>query len=112
MHSISIVHVQLCLLDHVENFAYTHWDEILDICAEYDISLSIGDGLRPGCIAGESTSQLAGVQSYAVYDMPCRLEQCAACEESPKASQVCAACKALMKFVPAQMPMTRRNLLS
>jgi phosphomethylpyrimidine synthase len=35
-----------------ENFAYTHWDEILDICAAYDISLSIGDGLRPGCIAG------------------------------------------------------------
>ena len=31
-----------------------HWDEILDICAEYDISLSIGDGLRPGCIAGEA----------------------------------------------------------
>ncbi len=43
---------QLCLLDHTENFAFTHWDEILDICAEYDISLSIGDGLRPGCIAG------------------------------------------------------------
>lgn len=48
--------VQLCLLDHVENFAYTHWDEILDICAEYDISLSIGDGLRPGCIAGEQNA--------------------------------------------------------
>ncbi|CAL5219971.1 g1908 [Coccomyxa viridis] len=45
------IHAKLCLLDHVENFAYTHWDEILDICAEYDISLSIGDGLRPGCIA-------------------------------------------------------------
>ena len=44
--------VQLCLLEHTENFAYTHWDEILDICAEYDVSLSIGDGLRPGCIAG------------------------------------------------------------
>ena len=44
--------LQLCLLEHTENFAYTHWDEILDICAEYDISLSIGDGLRPGCIAG------------------------------------------------------------
>lgn len=28
-----------------------HWDDILDICAAYDISLSIGDGLRPGCIA-------------------------------------------------------------
>lgn len=46
--------MQLCLLDHTENFAYTHWDDILDICAEYDISLSIGDGLRPGCIAGAS----------------------------------------------------------
>jgi thiamine biosynthesis protein ThiC len=34
-----------------ENFAYEHWDEILDICAAYDISLSIGDGLRPGCTA-------------------------------------------------------------
>ena len=44
--------MQLCLLDHTENFAYTHWDEILDISAEYDISLSIGDGLRPGCNAG------------------------------------------------------------
>ena len=30
--------LQLCLLDHTENFAYMHWDEILDICAEYDIS--------------------------------------------------------------------------
>lgn len=45
------IHAKLCLLDHKENFAYEHWDEILDICAEYDISLSIGDGLRPGCIA-------------------------------------------------------------
>jgi len=45
------IHAKLCLLDHNENFAYTHWDEILDICAAYDISLSIGDGLRPGCIA-------------------------------------------------------------
>ena len=39
-------------MDHTENFAYVHWDEILDICAHYDIALSIGDGLRPGCIAG------------------------------------------------------------
>ncbi|KAK9820463.1 hypothetical protein WJX72_010613 [[Myrmecia] bisecta] len=45
------IHAKLCLLDHTENFAYTHWDEILDICAAYDVSLSIGDGLRPGSIA-------------------------------------------------------------
>lgn len=51
--------MQLCLLEHVENFAYTHWDQILDICAEYDVSLSIGDGLRPGCIAGMGHSGFA-----------------------------------------------------
>jgi phosphomethylpyrimidine synthase len=45
------IHAKLCLLDHKENFAYEHWDDILDICEEYDITLSIGDGLRPGCIA-------------------------------------------------------------
>eukprot|EP00877_Chromochloris_zofingiensis_P007034 jgi/Chrzof1/2584/Cz11g21070.t1 len=45
------IHAKLCLLEHKENFAYEHWDDILDICAAYDISLSIGDGLRPGCIA-------------------------------------------------------------
>uniref|UniRef100_A0A383VEH7 Uncharacterized protein n=1 Tax=Tetradesmus obliquus TaxID=3088 RepID=A0A383VEH7_TETOB len=45
------IHAKLCLLEHTENFAYEHWDDILDICAQYDISLSIGDGLRPGCIA-------------------------------------------------------------
>jgi len=44
------IHAKLALLEHKENFAYEHWEEILDICAEYDISLSIGDGLRPGCI--------------------------------------------------------------
>ena len=44
------IHAKLALLEHKENFAYEHWDEILDICAEYDITLSIGDGLRPGCI--------------------------------------------------------------
>ena len=40
-----------CLAHHQENFLYTHWDEICDICAAYDVSFSIGDGLRPGSIA-------------------------------------------------------------
>lgn len=44
------IHAKICLTNHKENFAYEHWDEILDICKEYDISLSIGDGLRPGSI--------------------------------------------------------------
>lgn len=40
-----------CLAHHQENFLYTHWDEICEIMAAYDVSFSIGDGLRPGAIA-------------------------------------------------------------
>jgi len=40
-----------CLAHHEENFLYVHWDEICDIMAAYDVSFSIGDGLRPGSIA-------------------------------------------------------------
>jgi phosphomethylpyrimidine synthase len=40
-----------CLAHHKENFLYTHWDEICEILAAYDVSFSIGDGLRPGSIA-------------------------------------------------------------
>ncbi|NUM53076.1 MAG: phosphomethylpyrimidine synthase ThiC [Candidatus Hydrogenedentes bacterium] len=40
-----------CLAHHKENFLYTRWDEICEIMAAYDVSFSIGDGLRPGCLA-------------------------------------------------------------
>ena len=40
-----------CLAHHKENFLYEHWDDICEIMASYDISFSIGDGLRPGSIA-------------------------------------------------------------
>jgi phosphomethylpyrimidine synthase len=40
-----------CLAHHRESFLYTRWDDICAIMAEYDVSFSIGDGLRPGCIA-------------------------------------------------------------
>jgi phosphomethylpyrimidine synthase len=39
-----------CLAHHRENFLYTHWDEICEIMAAYDVAFSIGDGLRPGSI--------------------------------------------------------------
>src|SRR5690606_4195117 len=39
-----------CLAHHQENFLYTHWDELCEICAAYDVAFSIGDGLRPGSI--------------------------------------------------------------
>ena len=39
-----------CLAHHKENFLYTHWDDICQIMARYDVSFSIGDGLRPGSL--------------------------------------------------------------
>jgi phosphomethylpyrimidine synthase len=40
-----------CLAHHQENFLYTHFEDICEIMKAYDISFSLGDGLRPGCIA-------------------------------------------------------------
>ncbi len=40
-----------CLAHHKENFLYTNFRELCEICAEYDIAFSLGDGLRPGSIA-------------------------------------------------------------
>lgn len=39
-----------CLSHHQENFLYQHFREICEICAAYDVSLSLGDGLRPGSV--------------------------------------------------------------
>jgi phosphomethylpyrimidine synthase len=40
-----------CLSHHKENFLYTHFEDICDIMKQYDVSFSLGDGLRPGSIA-------------------------------------------------------------
>jgi len=40
-----------CLAHHKENFLYTHFEDICDIMKAYDVAFSLGDGLRPGCIA-------------------------------------------------------------
>jgi phosphomethylpyrimidine synthase len=40
-----------CLFHHKESFLYQHFRDICELCAAYDVSLSLGDGMRPGCIA-------------------------------------------------------------
>ena len=40
-----------CLAHHEENFLYTHFRELCELMARYDVTFSLGDGLRPGCIA-------------------------------------------------------------
>jgi phosphomethylpyrimidine synthase len=37
-----------------ENLFYTNFDKILEICAQYDVTISLGDGMRPGCLADAS----------------------------------------------------------
>src|SRR4030095_13961929 len=40
-----------CLAHHKENFLYTHFEEICELLGQYDVSFSLGDGLRPGSTA-------------------------------------------------------------
>src|SRR5205807_4083687 len=40
-----------CLAHHTESFLYTHFEELCEIFAAYDVAFSLGDGLRPGSIA-------------------------------------------------------------
>jgi len=43
-----------------ENPLYVHWDEVMDILAEHDVTVSLGDGLRPGCLADASDAAQFG----------------------------------------------------
>ncbi len=53
-----------CLAHHQENFLYAHFDEICEIMRAYDVSFSLGDGLRPGSIAdANDAAQLAELET-------------------------------------------------
>jgi phosphomethylpyrimidine synthase len=55
-----------CLAHHEENFLYTHFDELCEILARYDVSFSLGDGLRPGSTAdANDAAQLCELQTLA-----------------------------------------------
>jgi phosphomethylpyrimidine synthase len=45
------IHAKWCMAHHKDNFTYEHFDEICEIMKAYDVSFSLGDGLRPGSIA-------------------------------------------------------------
>ena len=53
-----------CLAHHEENFLYTHFDELCEIFARYDVAFSLGDGLRPGSVAdANDEAQLAELRT-------------------------------------------------
>jgi phosphomethylpyrimidine synthase len=45
------IHAKWCIAHHKENFLYENFEEICELMKQYDVSFSLGDGLRPGCIA-------------------------------------------------------------
>ncbi len=54
-----------CLTHHQENFLYTHFEEICEIMRAYDVSFSLGDGLRPGSIAdANDEAQFAELKTF------------------------------------------------
>lgn len=68
-----------CLAHHKENFLYTHFREICEIMRAYDVSFSLGDGLRPGCIAdANDEAQFAELQTQGeltriAWEMGCQV---------------------------------------
>jgi phosphomethylpyrimidine synthase len=53
-----------CLAHHEESFLYTHFEEMCEIMRAYDVAFSLGDGLRPGCIAdANDEAQLAELRT-------------------------------------------------
>jgi phosphomethylpyrimidine synthase len=55
-----------CLAHHEENFLYTHFDELCEIFAQYDVAFSLGDGLRPGSTAdANDAAQFAELDTLA-----------------------------------------------
>lgn len=51
---------QWCLQHHKESFLYTHFDELCEIFAKYDVAFSLGDGLRPGSLADANDAAQLG----------------------------------------------------
>lgn len=71
-------------LHNAENPFYTHFDEILEICRAYDVTLSLGDGLRPGCLADASDeAQFAELDILGELVRRCRAAGVQAMVEGP-----------------------------
>lgn len=59
--------------NNMENPLYTHWDEVMEILVKHDVTVSLGDGLRPGCLADASdTAQFAELDILGELVRRCR----------------------------------------
>jgi phosphomethylpyrimidine synthase len=73
-----------CLAHHRESFLYEHFAEICDICRAYDVSFSLGDGLRPGSIAdANDAAQFAELQTLGELTQVAWARDCQVMIEGP-----------------------------
>lgn len=73
-----------CLYHHRESFLYEHFEEICDICRAYDVSLSLGDGLRPGSIAdANDQAQFAELETLGLLTKIAWAKDCQVMIEGP-----------------------------
>ena len=72
------------LVHKKENPLFTHWDEIIEICRKHDVTVSLGDGLRPGCLADASDdAQFAELDTLAELVNWCRRDGVQVMVEGP-----------------------------
>ncbi|TNC60991.1 phosphomethylpyrimidine synthase ThiC [Rubellimicrobium roseum] len=73
-----------CLAHHKESFLYEHFEEICDICRAYDVSFSLGDGLRPGSIAdANDAAQFAELETLGELTQVAWAKDCQVMIEGP-----------------------------
>ncbi|MDF0661734.1 MULTISPECIES: phosphomethylpyrimidine synthase ThiC [unclassified Rhizobium] len=73
-----------CLHHHRESFLYEHFEEICDICRAYDVSFSLGDGLRPGSIAdANDAAQFAELETLGALTKIAWAKDCQVMIEGP-----------------------------
>jgi phosphomethylpyrimidine synthase len=73
-----------CLAGHRESFLYERFDEICDICRAYDVSFSLGDGLRPGSIAdANDAAQFAELETLGELTKIAHMKGCQVMIEGP-----------------------------
>jgi len=73
-----------CLAHHRESFLYTHFEEICEIMKAYDVSFSLGDGLRPGSIAdANDAAQFAELETLGELTKTARRHDCQVIIEGP-----------------------------
>ena len=96
---------QWCKVHQKESFLYEHFDDICDICAQYDVALSLGDGLRPGAIYdANDRAQFAELDTMGEL-----VERAWACRRLSKVPATCPCTRFVRTWIARLRSVTRRR---